>query len=322
MIDPGPDPHLTPTIFHEPWWLEAASEGAWREATAHSGGSLVGRLPYLKIRKATRQTVLVMPAMTHTLGPAIGTVSGGAVARTARQLAITRELVDQLPPASYVWFKLHGGTPTTLAFDAAGFSNGVHYTIEIAPEDPASLWRKMRDKARNVIRRAQEGLTVGTFDRPEAFLDFYVENLRARKLRNAYDRGICTSLISEAVGRGRGDLLVASDASGVPKAGIFTIRDRSSEYYHMSTRAPDATNGATSLLLWTAIQSAARRGLTFDMDGVTSRRSLLFLTGFGGVLAPRFTVCRSSASFRLARQVGSLASAIRRPAAGDTGLVD
>jgi len=57
-------------------------------------------------------------------------------------------------------------------------------------------------------------------------------------------------------------------------------------------------NGATSLLIWTALQHAASKDLTFDMDGVhinhESLPNILLLTGFGGVIRPRYLVKRSS----------------------------
>src|ERR1700744_4662080 len=59
------------TIFHEPWWLSAASDGAYEEVVVSSDNKIVGRLPYLRLRKFGWQTALVMPAMTHVLGPSL-----------------------------------------------------------------------------------------------------------------------------------------------------------------------------------------------------------------------------------------------------------
>ena len=243
-----------------------------------------------------------MPAMTHLLGPAV-------TGSSTRQLSITRELLAQLPPASHVWFRLHPGIVSTLAFDSAGFGNGVDFTVRIAPDRADALWERMRDKTRNVIRRAEERLSVVEWRDPGKFLDFYEDNLRARGQRNVYDRRLCAAVIASSVGRGRGRISVAADPGGVPKAAIFTVWDRSIEYYHMSTRATHSTNGATSLLVWNAIRHAAGNDLAFDMDGVNTQTNLSFVTGFGGTIAPRFLVCRSSASFRLAHWGKSLLGA-------------
>ncbi len=215
------------------------------------------------------------------------------------------DLIGQLPNASYVGFRLHGGLTNTLAFDAAGFSSDVDFTVEISPAEPAVLWGQMRDKTRNVIRRAEEKLEVIELLEPARFMDFYEENLREMGRRNHYNRTICVNIIAECLRRSVGRILLAVDTFGNFKAAIFTVWDCDVEFYFMSTRTPDSPNGATSLLIWTAIQHAALKGLTFDMDFVHVVRNkmpnLLLLTGFGGTIKPRYFVRRTSPLIRMAQ---------------------
>jgi hypothetical protein len=290
---------LVPTIFHEPWWLEIASNGAYRQALVSSDGVVIGRLPYLLGRRIGGQTTLTMPAMTHVLGPALANISEST--RSLRQFNITRDLIQQLPDASHIWFRLHRGVSDTLAFEAADFATGIDYTTELTPDSQENIWRQMRDKTRNVIRRAQESLTVEELLDPDPFLEFYDGNLRERGLRNRYDRGIYGKLIAECLHRCVGRILVARDLKGDVKAAIFTIWDDDCEYYLMSTRTLDAKNGATSLLIWTAIQHAALTGLTFNTDGLDSKTNLLLLTGFGGTIKPRYFVWATSKMFQVTR---------------------
>jgi len=294
------------TIFHEPWWLVTASDGACEEAVVSLDNIILGRLPYLRLRKSGWQTALVMPAMTHLLGPSLSRdMPDGNSARSLRRFTICADLIKQLPQAGHVWFALHRRETDVLAFEAAGFSTGARFTVEIAPDTREALWRQMRDKTRNVIRRAQENLTAQSIDDPTLFLDFYQENLRRRSLRNRYDRRICANLMSACLARGRGRLLFAIDAAGNPQAAIFTIWDEVTEYYLMSTRSPDSGNGATSLLIWTALQEAASFGRIFDMDGLDSQTNHLLLTGFGGTLQPRYMVSHTSTSFQIGRSLKS-----------------
>jgi hypothetical protein len=294
------------TLFHEPWWLETATDGTFQEARVYADGAVIGRLPYMISKKFGRQTALVMPTMTHVLGPSLTTdLAGSRLTRSLKTVSICGDLIAQLPPASHIWFECHGQTPETVAFESAGFSSGVRFTIEISPEPVEALWRQMRDKTRNVIRRAQETLTVEEVVDPNHFLNFYEINLQKRGLRNNYDRRLCGNLMAEAIRRGVGRLLVATDASGVLQSGIFTAWDGRSEYYLMSTRSPESGNGATSLLIWHAIQRAASAGLTFDMDGVHGKKNFTLLAGFGGVLKPRYFVSRTSAMFQVAQYIKS-----------------
>ena len=299
---------LAPTIFHEPWWMRIACDGAEREVSVSRGGQRVGRLPFLASRGRVGLNVIGMPLTAHVLGPAVvPSYRSETLPRSIKQISIIGELIAQLPAASHVSFRLHGGITNTLAFDAAGFSSSVGYTVEIMPCGQEQLWAQMRDKTRNLVRRAEERLSVCEMHGPGQFADFQEDNLRARGQRNHYDRRITTRLMEECLRRGVGRMLGAYDATGDLHAAIFTVWDHERESYFMSTRRPGAINGATSLLIWAAIQHAALNGLVFDMDGVHVRQpelpNLLLVTGFGGALKPRYTVRRTSLTVRLVQEL-------------------
>ena len=315
--DPMPKSRLVPTIFHEPWWMEIACDGGYRETVSESGGAIVGRLPYLLLRRFPGMTSLRMPRLAHVLGPALAPeLSGPGFPRSLRQLAVTADLIAKLPRASHIGFRLHRELTNTLAFDAAGFSSRVDYTVEVQPAPPELLWRQMRDKTRNVIRRAQEQLSVSEKIDPFNFMLFYERNLRERGARNNYDISLCTTLMSECLRRNVGRFLVAASAVGDMEAAVFTVWDDTAEYYFMSTRTLGSMNGAVSLLIWRAIQHAAEKRLIFDMDSVHIRNglypNLLLLTGFGGTLKPRYWVRRTSTMFGLAQNIGQLLPARRQ----------
>ena len=300
---------LVPTIFHESWWLDKATAGRYRQVEASLGGVTVGRLPYVEFREAGL-TCIGMPTLTHFLGPAIDYGPGNSTTRQLRGLSIVGDLIAALPQVSGgAWLKLHGGVTDTLAFQEAGFRTDVQFTTEIAPDDEAVLWSRMRDKTRNVIRRAQERFTIEEDSDPGRFLAFYVNNLRLRGLRNSYDMACVKSVIEECIRRRQGRIRVALDNHGGYNSAIFTVWDRKTHYYLMSTRASDAGNGATSMLLWDAIKSAAENNLVFDFDGARHGADARFFAGFGGVFRPRYWVWRSSP---MHRAVGLLTSLFKR----------
>jgi len=300
---------LVPTIFHEPWWMDIAGDGANREAVVARGGVVVGRLPYLVTRRAFGLTTIGMPMLTHVLGPALAAdFSDRNAAHPMKQVKIIHDLIAQLPKASHISFRLHSSLSNTLAFAAAGFDSSVSFTVEVLPGAPEAMWRQMRDKTRNVIRRARERLSVTENFDVGTFLDFYDTNLRESGRVNHYDRRICGDIIRASLLRGVGRLIVTSTPTGRLQSAIFTVCDHRTEYYFMSTRAPDSMNGATSLAIWTAMQNAARNSRVFDMDGLhvnnTTLPNLQLLTGFGGRIRPRYMVRRTS-------PLGSLAQFIR-----------
>ncbi|WCT72776.1 GNAT family N-acetyltransferase [Sphingomonas naphthae] len=304
--EPRPIPHdpLSPTVFHEGWWLDIASEGRWREARVERDGRLVARLPFMPARNRLGMGLLLPPSLCHVLGPAFaGDVPADGGARSLRRFTLTAELIAQLPPAAHTWFRLHRGIGDTIAFGGAGFATVTDFTTEIAPAPEADLWRAMRDKTRNVIRRAEQRLILTDRIDPAEFLIFYEENLRRQGRRNHRCPAMLRDLIAAAVERRSGRLLVAHDDRGELAAGIFTAWNGTQEHYLLSTRGPRAGNGGIALLLWDAIRAAARAGRRFDTDGLRSGQNHLLLTGLGGVIVPRLLVERGTLAYR-ALQLG------------------
>jgi hypothetical protein len=124
-----------PTIFHGPWWLEAATAGPFKEVATHdTNGAMTGRLPYFRVMKQNGQSAIVMPTLTHMLGPALSEKLAEAnTVHLTKRLAITRDLVAQLPESSHISFLLHGGVTDTLAYRELGFSTSVAFTVGICP---------------------------------------------------------------------------------------------------------------------------------------------------------------------------------------------
>jgi len=305
---------LIPTIFHEPWWLDNATQGRCEQVEVELGGMPVGRLPYLKFRE-NGLTSIGMPTLTHFLGPAIDYGSGNSTTRQLRGLSIVGDLLAALPKVSgSVWIKLHAGITDTIAFQEAGFRTDVQFTTEIAPDAEDVLWSRMRDKTRNVIRRAQERFAIAEEGDPERFLAFYLDNLRKRGLRNTYHMPSVKAVIAECIGRGRGKIQIALDDNGAYNSAIFTVWDGRAQYYLMSTRSPDAGNGAISMLLWDGVKHAAENNLVFDFDGARHGADAKFFAGFGGTFRPRYWVWRASMA---SRAIGMLSTLIRRGAKGE-----
>lgn len=301
---------LTPTIFHEPWWLEAATRGRVEFAEVTDGGRTVGRLPYM-VNSRYGLTSSNMPTLTHFLGPGIDDGGGSEVNRYVKRNSITQELIRKLPSLSSFRQKMHRGICDALPFQAQGYGVQVQFTFEIEPYPEAVIWKAMRDKTRNVIRRAAENFDVFESADPEAFFHLSASHLEQKSMQANIDFQTSLEIAKQAVGRGRGHIWVAREcATGKPKAAIFCVFDNSTYYYLMSTRAPDAGNGVVPLLLWNAIQSAAAMGHVFDFDGIVNAGSILLFSGFGGKTSPRYIVTKASMPYRVLRQIRRMDSSV------------
>lgn len=301
--DLGP---TTPTLFHEPWWLNIVGRGSYEEAQVINDGRVIGRLPYLLTRRHFSR-VSVMPQLTHVLGPAIDEGKGSINTRMLRRLDVMKDLAGQLPRLAHFRQVCHHDVGDVLAFQGCGYDASVHFSLELAPAPEAQLWAAMRDKTRNVVRRSLERSAVEELIDPQEFSRFYQRNLGLAGAHSYFDLGLIAPLFDACRRRDCGRMLAVRDATGDLGAAVFYIWDRSRLWYFMSTRDRGSKdNGAVSLLLWHAIREAAGRGLTFDFDGVSSEGSSRFYAGFGAAISPRYAIHRSSAVYRLADNLKAL----------------
>jgi hypothetical protein len=291
-----------PTIFHEEWWLDAATGGTFEVAEVKAGGRTVGRLPFHRTKRLGMKLIR-MPALTYFLGPVIEEGDGSPNTRFLKRLEITRELLEKLPRAAWQYVKCHRGTPDVIGFQEAGFRTYVQFTHEIAPDSVDILWQQMRNKTRNVIRKAQEHFSAAEMSDPSEFVRLYEGNLKAKGIENDIDGNVCRNIISASLERQRGRIVAARNEKNEIVAANFCVWDETSSFYLLSTRCDDSGNSAISLLLWEAIKESSRRGLTFDFAGLGNKGSVLLYSGFGGAICSRFVAVRAS---RLARAINEL----------------
>ena len=299
---------LTPTVFHNEWWLDIASEGNWSRTKCYMNGKLVGWLPFFSHQRMLQHRS-GMPTLTHFLGPAIDPGTGGQTTRFSRSASITRSLIRDLPHFSCFSQKMHRGIDDVIPFQDEGFNTAVQFTFELSPKHPDMIWHTMRDKTRNVIRNAQKVYAVHSDIQPQDFVAFYSNNINARNMMSSIDLRIMLALIESCYVNECGLILAAMDKYGIMKASVFCAWDDVCYYYLLSTRAAGSGNGVISLLLWNHIRKAVAKGRIFDFDGLSDGSSVSFYSGFGGKSYPRYTVSKLSPSFRLLREVRRLVRA-------------
>jgi Acetyltransferase (GNAT) domain len=298
---------LTPTIFHEEWWLDAATGGNFDVTEVHIGGQTVGRLPF-SVTKRCGLRMIRMPALTYFLGPAVDEGEGGSNTRFLKRLRITRELIEKLPRVSWQYEKCHAGTTDVIAFQELGFRTYVQFTHEIAPDSEETLWQQMRNKTRNMIRKAEERFAVTELTDPEEFVHLFEQNLASKRLESGIDHAICRKIIFASLERKRGRILVARDNQKKIVAGSFFVWDATSTFYSLCTRCENSGNSASSLLLWESIRESARKGLVFDFAGLGTKGSVLLYSGFGGSVKVRFVAVRSHGVARVLNELRSLST--------------
>ena len=293
------------SLFHEPWWLAAATGGLAQEAVVKVGNDIVGRLPYVMMRRGPFNSVR-MPPFTHILGPAVDAGTGKPQTRLQRRLSITRSLIDQLPQHSYFHQHLDPALDSGLAiadglaFQERKFEVAPQYTFEVdCRRNLDDIFAALNLKTRQHIRRAEKQYSVRNVDDPQTFIDFYIKNIEAMGRVNRTDFMHFSNLFSESRARESGAILGAFDQDGAPVAMTFLAWGHGVMYYLLSTRSVhSADSGTVSLLLWSAMKRAHEIGLVLDLDGVYSSGTARFLSNFGGEIKTRFTIRRARIPYR------------------------
>ena len=288
------------SLFHEPWWLAAATGNNFHEAVVKRGDEITGRLPYITMRRGPFN-LLRMPPFTHMLGPVVDAGEGKHQTRLMRRLSITRSLIDQLPPSSFFHQHLDPSIDDGLAladglaFQDRKFGVSAQYTFEIdCRQSLDEMWAAMYLKTRQHTRRAEKAYSVRTVDDPQRFIDFYLGNLKVRGRKNRIDFSNFHGLFSECRTRSCAEILGAFDHDDSPIAMTFVAWGHGTMYYLLSTRCFQSHDlGSNSLLLWSAMKRAHELKLVLDLDGVYSSGTSRFLNNFGGRIKTRLTIHRT-----------------------------
>jgi hypothetical protein len=300
------------SIFHEDWWLDALAPGRWREVTCLRGGRVAGRLRFVE-RSETGMKICEMPQITRILGPVVTPETNKREARSRSTHAIITELLHQVAGYKHVEMILDTGFTDLAPFLHAGYAIKVHPTLHLDCNQRAEdLWAGLRDKVRNSVRRARERLIVGDIDDVELFVDFYRKNLVGED--PYFDLSLLTSILATARERQQCRIVAAFDDKGEAHAMTVFIWDDEYVYYFLSSRKRDVAHaGAVSLLVWIGIELAHSRALRFDFDGGIMKDSRYkFLISFGGELASRFEVVRSTSLYRAQRTIRRIPRALFR----------
>jgi len=292
---------LAPTIFHEPWWLDIATEGRYSVVEVSEHGRVVGRWPYF-LRKKMGLSIVDLPPLTHFLGPVIIK----PLTKPLQRLHIAKELIGKLPSTSAFYVKCHRDVQDIIAFQSMGFRSSVQFTHEIRPQPTDIIWKNMHAKRRNVIRKASARYNVSAGDATVALMQFYRRNMEGMGRTNILDIGVCAKLIQACLERNRGCLYEAREQNGKLAGAIFCAWDSVASYYLMTTRDSTAHSGTISLLVWKAMTDAAKRDLIFDLDGVYNEGGARFAYDFTTNIVPRYIAVRESAPMRVFRAVKSV----------------
>jgi hypothetical protein len=271
------------SIFATSWWLDAVAPGRWRP-NAVGGDVLEAAWPTV-VRSTRFGEVHEGPPLTPFLGPLFGSSESPSRTR-AKQIEWLERLLEELNGFAHLDARCHPAFDYWTPLSWHGFEQTTHYTWRLTDlGDLEGIWNGLRENIRREVRKGRKrGLEVD-----EASLDD-LDRVQA-KTAQRHDRGqaavetraVLRRVDDAAAAREARSVLVARDSDGRVHAGGYFVWDSRYTYYLVGgSDAALRTSGASSLLMWTAIEHAAARGTAFDFEGSMLRHVERFFRAFGG----------------------------------------
>lgn len=270
-------------LFEEEWWLEAVAPGAWNAVQISDGGQVSARMAFVSARRFGL-THVGQPVLTQTLGPWYLKGSDKYASEIGRQREMAAELLSRLPRFAVFSQNFHRSIENWLPFQWAGFS--VVPRMSYVLEDLSSLeriWCDFDSNTRKAVRKAQRLVQVSETDDIELLLELNRKTFLRQGIKNLpFLPDDVRRLDLVCASRGARKILVAKDEKGAVHAAAYIVWDDRCAYYLIGGGDPELRNsGASSLLIWEAIQHAGRVSRSFDFEGSTLEPIERFFRGFG-----------------------------------------
>jgi hypothetical protein len=271
------------SLFEQPWWLDAVAPGSWDAATVTRDGEIIGRLPYVRMRR-WGLTILGQPPLTQFLGPWIKPGAGAPYERLEFEHEVVRDLAAGLPKHDIFVQECHHSMTNCFPFHCQGFSQSVRYTYIIDDlSDHDKIWAEFSPTARTNIRKAERQVIVRITDDIEVLITLNSMSFHRQGLAVPYSADLIRRLDAACSTRGLRRIFCAEDVDGKPHAALFLVWDADTAYCLMSGNDPQLRHsGAVSLLRWEAIKFAGQVTRRFDFEGSMLQPVERFIRTFGG----------------------------------------
>jgi hypothetical protein len=297
-------------IFSKHWWLDAVcGKDSWDVALVEKGGSIMASMPYL-ITENKRSRYIRMPLLTQTLGPYIVYPENQKYEkRIAFEKEVMTGLINQLPAFDHFSQRFHYSTTNWLPFYWSGFHQTTRYTYVIdLVDDLDSIFSNFGSNIKSDIRKAKKIVHIKESDDVAAFYNLIKSTFGKQGKEMPYSIDLLKTIDQTCAQKNCRKLFIAYDKDEVAHAGAYIIFDQNSAYYLIGGRNTELKNsGATSLVLWHAIQFASTVTDKFDFEGSMLEPVERFFRAFGAQQVPYFSITKTnSRKLKLKESLGEI----------------
>ncbi|MEL7221746.1 MAG: GNAT family N-acetyltransferase [Bacteroidota bacterium] len=286
-------------------WYREVVGGAypWQYAVSRDkGGVIRGVLPF-QVKKRWGLDVITPPPHSPRLGPYLSYPKDCISFRQRQtyQYKVLTELAEKLPKVAYA--KIHWPYDLTfgLPWQQLGWQQTVRYSYTIDLSSTLeTIHSQFKGSLRNKIRKAERQLEVVESSDYQTVFRLCQLDFAHRKVPSQIGEQLFTQLDTAATQAQARKIWLAQDDQGRTHAAIWVLFDEAWAYNLFLGSDPQLrSSGATTLLLWTAIQWAKQAGLAqFDFEGSHLPGVEPFFRSFGGEARPYYQFTKSKSWLR------------------------
>lgn len=272
-------------IFLQWWWINSVTNTNWDVSySLTKDNKIKGVLPYSITKQSNIFNIIKMPKQTQVLGTWI---SYPKKQKEENKLSFEKEvmieLIENLPKVDYFMQRFHYSQTNWLPFYWKGYNQSTQYTYIIDDlSDLESVYSSFRSNIKTDIKKATKILIIESDNNIEEFYRINKMTFERQNKTIPYSFEFINNLHLEIKKRKQGKIYFAKDKKNNIHAAIYIVWDNYSAYYMWGGSDPKFRNsGATSFLLWQAIQDCAIFVNKFDFEGSMIEPVERFVRSFG-----------------------------------------
>jgi hypothetical protein len=282
-------------IFFQPWWLDiVCQKGIWEVCLVQNKeGKTLGLMPYY-LETFFGAKIIRTPPFTPYLGVWLdySTCSDRLHNRYGFENQVIGELIDQLPKV-ISYHQVHPEQlQNWLPFYWRGYRQTTRYTYILDMMDTLQIQEGMKDKTRNLIRKAEKfGLSINQEKDLGKFTFVHQKTFSRQLIKYPHNLEIFGSLHEEIQRREQGAIYFAEDNKGLAHAALYLIWDHETAYcWQLGVDTELSKSGAVQLLIWHTIQEAIKMGKRYNLEGSMLPHIEPVFRAFGAERRPVFQI--------------------------------